>query len=263
MVGFYPLCAFGENRVAASIDTPLHAFLPFAHVDHLHPDWAIALAASANGKAKLEEFNAELRPQDRLGAVAAPRVRAGADAAAAVEDNPGCDGIILGGHGLFTWGETQHDCYSEQPQDHRPDGRVRPGAATRSGRPLFGGARSPPTAPNRERRSPRSCRTCAARCRRTAASSAHYDSRTMRWRSPNSQWAEDLCRLGTSCPDHFLRTRISPMFVPWKPGGRPRALKQRIAERLVHVPRRLREVLQGARASRIRRRCATRIRRSS
>ena len=57
MVGFYPLCAFGENRVAASIDTALHAFLPFPHVDHLHPDWAIALAASANGKQKLDEFN--------------------------------------------------------------------------------------------------------------------------------------------------------------------------------------------------------------
>ncbi len=57
MVGYYPLCAFGENRVAASIDTPLHAYLPFPHVDHLHPDWAIALAASANGKRKLEEFN--------------------------------------------------------------------------------------------------------------------------------------------------------------------------------------------------------------
>src|SRR5207302_6198455 len=57
MVAFYPLCAFGENRVAASIDTPLHAFLPFPHVDHLHPDWAIALAASANGAEKLDEFN--------------------------------------------------------------------------------------------------------------------------------------------------------------------------------------------------------------
>ena len=57
MVGLYPLCAFGENRVAASIDTPLHAFLPYDHVDHLHPDWAIALAASANGREKLEEFN--------------------------------------------------------------------------------------------------------------------------------------------------------------------------------------------------------------
>src|SRR6201996_533434 len=57
MVRYYPLSAFGENHVAASIDTPLHAFLPFAHVDHLHPDWAIALAASANGKQKLEQFN--------------------------------------------------------------------------------------------------------------------------------------------------------------------------------------------------------------
>ena len=57
MVADYPLAAFGHNRVAASIDTPLHAFLPFDHVDHLHPDWAIALAASANGKDKLAEFN--------------------------------------------------------------------------------------------------------------------------------------------------------------------------------------------------------------
>ncbi len=73
MVGMYPLCAFGENRVAASIDTPLHAFLPFDHVDHLHPDWAIALAASANGERKLEEFNQNLRPEDHLGAVAAAR----------------------------------------------------------------------------------------------------------------------------------------------------------------------------------------------
>src|SRR5580765_6200957 len=58
MVGYYPLSAFGESRVAASIDTPLHAFLPFDHVDHLHPDWAIALAASANGDKRLAEFNA-------------------------------------------------------------------------------------------------------------------------------------------------------------------------------------------------------------
>src|SRR5580698_498260 len=57
MVRYYPLSAFGENRVAASIDTPLHAFIPYDHVDHLHPDWAIALAASANGKQKLAEFN--------------------------------------------------------------------------------------------------------------------------------------------------------------------------------------------------------------
>ena len=59
MVAMYPLCAFRNNPVAASIDTPLHGFLPFPHVDHLHPDWGIAMAASANGKAKMEEFNRE------------------------------------------------------------------------------------------------------------------------------------------------------------------------------------------------------------
>ena len=63
MVRFYPLSAFGENKVAASIDTPLHAFLPFEHVDHLHPDWGIALAASANGSRKLEEFNQQFGRQ--------------------------------------------------------------------------------------------------------------------------------------------------------------------------------------------------------
>ncbi len=57
MLGLYPLCTFGENAVAASIDTSLHGFLPFEHIDHLHPDWGIALAAAANGREKMEEFN--------------------------------------------------------------------------------------------------------------------------------------------------------------------------------------------------------------
>jgi len=95
MVGYYPLSAFGENRVAASIDTPLHAFLPFPHVDHLHPDWAIALAASANGKRKLEEFNRKFGrniawvPWQRPGFELALLIEK------AVKDNPGCDGLIL------------------------------------------------------------------------------------------------------------------------------------------------------------------------
>src|ERR1700760_4817214 len=108
MVGLYPLCAFGNNPVAASIDTSLHAFLPFPHVDHLHPDWGIALAASANGKIKMEEFNKEFghklawqRPGFELGMML-KRI---------VAETPGCDGVVLGGHGLFTWGETQRESY--------------------------------------------------------------------------------------------------------------------------------------------------------
>src|SRR5437660_1133132 len=111
MVGYYPLSAFGENRVAASIDTPLHAFLPFPHADHLHPDWAIALAASANGRQKLEEFNRKFGRRIAW----LPWQRPGFELALllenAVKDNPGCDGLILGSHGLFTWGDTQRECY--------------------------------------------------------------------------------------------------------------------------------------------------------
>jgi rhamnose utilization protein RhaD (predicted bifunctional aldolase and dehydrogenase) len=100
-----------QQPVAASIDTPLHGFLPFPHVDHLHPDWGIALAASANGLAKMEEFNREFNhslvwiPWQR------PGFELGLMMRRAVANNPGCDGIVLGGHGLFTWGETQRECY--------------------------------------------------------------------------------------------------------------------------------------------------------
>ena len=106
MVGFYPLCAFGENRVAASIDTPLHAFLPFDHVDHLHPDWCIALAASANGEAEARG----VQRRATAGSIAwVPWQRPGFELALmlrrAVDEQPGCDGILLGSHGLFTWGD--------------------------------------------------------------------------------------------------------------------------------------------------------------
>src|SRR5947208_4104484 len=104
MVSYYPIVAFGTNKVATSIDTPLHAFLPFDHVDHLHPDWAIALAASANGREKLDEFNRRYGrriawvPWQRPGFELALMLRQ------AIAGHPGCDGIVLGSHGLFTWG---------------------------------------------------------------------------------------------------------------------------------------------------------------
>src|SRR3982751_263173 len=111
MVGYYPISAFGQNRVAASIDTPLHAFLPFAHVDHLHPDWAIAIAASANGKAKLEEFNKQFGRKIQWLPWQRPGFELALQLERIVKDNPGCDGVLLGSHGLFTWGNTQRECY--------------------------------------------------------------------------------------------------------------------------------------------------------
>jgi len=231
MVGFYPLCAFGENRVAASIDTPLHAFLPFDHVDHLHPDWAIALAASANGREKLDEFNR--RYGRRI--VWVPWQRPGFDLAlmlqAAVADHPGCEGLVLGSHGLFTWGATQRDCYRNSIKTIDQMGEFIADHA-RLQRTRFGGA-AVTHAVDREA-------TAAAVLPhlRGAVSSdrrmiAHVERSDEALEFANSAWAADLCALGTSCPDHFLRTRISPMFVPWNPGVEDvDDLTRRIDERL-------------------------------
>jgi rhamnose utilization protein RhaD (predicted bifunctional aldolase and dehydrogenase)/NAD(P)-dependent dehydrogenase (short-subunit alcohol dehydrogenase family) len=233
MVGLYPLCAFGESRVAASIDTPLHAFLPFDHVDHLHPDWAIALAASANGRAKLDEFNQKYSRR----IIWVPWQRPGFELALmlkrSVEANPGSDGLILGGHGLFTWGDTQKECYlnsvrtidqmGEFVQDHRD----------RSGALLFGGEKVTARVADREAAVVDlfpSLRGAVSSNRRVIG---HYDGSDDAIAFASSHWAEELCQMGTSCPDHFLRTRISPMFIPWNPGDESLAtVKERITARI-------------------------------
>jgi rhamnose utilization protein RhaD (predicted bifunctional aldolase and dehydrogenase)/NAD(P)-dependent dehydrogenase (short-subunit alcohol dehydrogenase family) len=232
MVGLYPLCAFGENRVAASIDTPLHAFLPFDHVDHLHPDWAIALAASANGTGKLEEFNARYGrrivwvPWQRPGFELALMLRR------AVAENPGCDGIILGSHGLFTWGDTQRACYLNSIKTIEQMGEFIAEHHRERGEAPFGGAVVTATVDQ--------IGVAAAifPYLRGAVSSdrrviGHFEHSAEALEFANSAWAEQLCSLGTSCPDHFLRTRISPMFVPWNPANSTiDDLRARIAERL-------------------------------
>ena len=231
MVAYYPLIAFGENRVAASIDTPLHAFLPFDHVDHLHPDWAIALAASANGDARLAELNARYGrhivwvPWQRPGFELALMLRQ------AVAANPGCDGIVLASHGLFTWGDTPRECYAnsirtidqmgELIDDHRRRSSVR-----------FGGPRVTATV-DRESTAAALLPFLRGQLSIDRRVIAHYDSSQDAIAFAGSAWAAELCAMGTSCPDHFLRTRICPMFVPWSPADEPLdRLRQRITEGL-------------------------------
>ena len=227
MVGFYPLSAFGENRVVASIDTPLHAFLPFAHVDHLHPDWAIAIAASANGKQKLAEFN----KQFGRNIVWLPWQRPGFELALmleeAVTNNPGCDGVLLGSHGLFTWGDTQRECYlsSIRTIDQMGEFILQ---HQRAGAPIFGGEEHAPVADREE-----IAASILPALRGIVSSNkrviAHYANHPDALAFAGSKWARELGGLGTSCPDHFLRTRICPMFVDWKPGEQDLgALKQLI-----------------------------------
>jgi rhamnose utilization protein RhaD (predicted bifunctional aldolase and dehydrogenase)/NAD(P)-dependent dehydrogenase (short-subunit alcohol dehydrogenase family) len=215
MVRYYPLSAFGENRVAASIDTPLHAFLPFPHVDHLHPDWAITLAASANGKRKLEEFNQEF---DRK-VVWVPWQRPGFELALmierAVKDNPEAEGLILGGHGLFTWGPTQRDCYLNSIHTIDQMGEFILKHQSKKG-PLFGGVEYGPAQDRR------TIATQILPALRGIVSSnlrviAHYADHEDALTFSGSKWAKELSSLGTSCPDHFLRTRVCPLFLPWDP----------------------------------------------
>ena len=218
MVGLYPLCAFGNNPVAASIDTPLHAFLPFPHVDHLHPDWGIALAASANGKEKMDEFNQQFGHK----LVWIPWQRPGFELAMmldrAVKDVPGCDGVVLGGHGLFTWGNTQRESYVNTITIIDQIGQFIESYRSKKSSPSFGGAKYKP---HQERQS---IAVKVMPSLRGAVSSGlrmigSFTDAPEVLDFINSQSAEKLAHLGTSCPDHFIRTKIRPMFVDWDPSG--------------------------------------------
>jgi len=231
MVSYYPLSAFGENRVAASIDTPLHALLPFPHVDHLHPDWAISLAASANGKRKLAQFNQEYGRN----IVWIPWQRPGFELALllerAVHDHPRIDGILLGGHGLFTWGHTQPECYLSSIQTIDQMGEFiarhqRPNAAP------FGGLihAAHPDRKNIATQILPALRGAISSNRRVIA---HYTDHDDALIFAGSQWARELGGLGTSCPDHFLRTRVCPLFLHWDPAKQDaQALKSAISSQV-------------------------------
>jgi len=228
MVAHYPRFSVANHGVAPSIDTPLHAFLPFNHVDHLHPDWAIALAASANGRAKLEEFNRRFSrsliwlPWQRPGFELAMMLRR------AVEQRPGAEGIVLASHGLFTWGSTSRECYLntlaiiddlgtfvlEHQEKLAPFGGPRHSA--RSDRRELAMAILP------------FLRGRLATVRRSIGA---FDDSDEALAFVNARDAGPLADVGTSCPDHFVRTRIKPLLANWDPAtGTLDTLRQAIAE---------------------------------
>ncbi len=227
MVEMYPLCTFGNNPVAASIDTSLHGFLPFPHVDHLHPDWGIALAASANGKIKMGEFNREFGHTLAWLPWQRPGFELGMMLKRIVAETPGCDGVVLGGHGLFTWGETQRESYLNTITIIDQLGQFIERHGSAKGHVVFGGA----AAKSREDRAaialelmPR-LRGAVSRKQRWIGS---YSDSAAVMEFVNSAQAEKLAHLGTSCPDHFIRTKIRPMFLKWDPAGDPAELTELI-----------------------------------
>ena len=231
IVGMYPMAAFRANPVAASIDTPLHGFLPFPHVDHLHPDWGIALAAAANGHTKMAEFNAEFNhhlvwlPWQRPGFELAMMLKR------AVADNPGCDGIVLGGHGLFTWGYTQRESYLNTITIIDQLGQFLSRHGEKLGANLFGG-QVQPVREDRKDIASAILPFLRGRLGVNRRSIASYSDNEDVLGFVNSADAKELAFLGTSCPDHFIRTKIRPMFVAWSENGTIADLKIEIESSL-------------------------------
>ena len=214
MVAHYPRFSVANHGVAPSIDTPLHAFLPFDHVDHLHPDWAIALAASANGRAQLDQFNRRFNrsliwlPWQRPGFELAMMLRQ------AVEERPGANGIILASHGLFTWGATSRECYLNTLAVIDELGTFVLEHQERIA--IFGGARHAARSDRREMAAA-ILPFLRGRLATVRRSIGVFDDSPETLEFVNARDAEPLAEVGTSCPDHFVRTRIKPLLVGWDP----------------------------------------------
>lgn len=205
MVGFLPHCTFNLNGRAASIDTPLHSLLPFAHVDHVHPDAIIALAASSGGEAATQEiWGGRIgwlpwkRPGYTLGVMLRDYVRA----------HPHVEGVMLAGHGIICWADSAKACYEHTVQ------LIADAAdylnARLADKPAFGG----------QRFAPRDDRSVIAadlmprlRGFMTGARTkvGHWSDDAEALEFVGSADFERLAALGTSCPDHFLRTKIAPL----------------------------------------------------
>jgi rhamnulose-1-phosphate aldolase/alcohol dehydrogenase len=215
MVGYLPHCTFKLNPRAASIDTPLHAYVPRKHVDHVHADAIIAIAASKNSKELTQEIFG-----DRIGWLPwkKPGYELGLWLEAFCVENPEADGVVLESHGLFTWGDTARACYdqtidvinvatkwlNERSKDVAP----------------FGGMIHESLPP--EERNAIAARLMPAIRGFVSGNQhmvGHFNDSEAVLEFVNAKDMKPLAALGTSCPDHFLRTKIRPMVVPFDPAA--------------------------------------------
>jgi rhamnulose-1-phosphate aldolase/alcohol dehydrogenase len=212
MVEKFLHCTFNLNARAASIDTPLHAFVPYAHVDHMHPDALIAIAASRNSETLTREiFGAEIGwlPWQR------PGFDLGLKLGKLASENPHLTGVVLGGHGLFTWGATARESYRTTL---RIINRAADWLAANAGAPAFGGEATASLSPDERRAAAnRLLPEIRARISQSERKIGHFTDAPEVLEFVNSSALSTLAPLGTSCPDHFLRTKIRPLVLPFKP----------------------------------------------
>ncbi|WP_431322845.1 bifunctional rhamnulose-1-phosphate aldolase/short-chain dehydrogenase [Rhizobium sp. YTU87027] len=213
MVGFLPHCTYNLNSRAASIDTPLHGFVPFTHVDHMHPDAIIAIAASKNSKELTKQiFGDEIGwlPWRR------PGFQLGLDLEAFVKANPNSKGVVLESHGLFTWANDAKACYELTLEIINK--AIVWFAQKTQGKTIFGGAATD-SLPVEQRRAiaARLMPEIRGRIGKAERKLGHFDDQDAVLEFVNSKNLQPLGALGTSCPDHFLRTKIRPLIVDFDP----------------------------------------------
>jgi len=213
MVSFFPHCTFNLNPRAASIDTPLHAFVPFAHVDHMHPDAAITIAAAKDScRLTCEIFGSTIGwlPWRR------PGFQLGLDLEDFVRNNPQAKGVILESHGLFTWGDEAKSCYETtlaiiNKAIEWLEEKTKTVAA-------FGGAVTPPLgAEARRQMAGQIMPAIRGLISENVRMLGHFHDGEEVLEFVNSKNLKPLAQLGTSCPDHFLRTKIRPLVVDFDP----------------------------------------------
>ncbi len=210
MVELFNHCIYDLSSKAPSIDTPLHGFLPFKHIDHLHPDAAIAIAAAKDGKKITQELFS-----GKIGWVEwrRPGFELGLELKKCLDENPGIIGIMLGSHGLFTWGDTAYESYVNTLEVIEKCAEYLEQNYGKR-RPVFGGMniKSLPKE-DRLKQAAVLAPTLRGLCSSNNRMIGHFtdDERVLEF--TNSHDLAKLAPMGTSCPDHFLRTKISPLVL--------------------------------------------------
>lgn len=233
MVELFNHCIYDLNSKAPSIDTPLHGFLPFKHIDHLHPDAAIAIAAARDGKQITHDlFNGTIGWVDWQ----KPGFDLGLQLKACLDENPGIRGIMLGSHGLFTWGDTAYESYINTLEVIEICANYLEENYGKKG-PIFGGQKlGSPDKTARDAQAALLAPILRGFCSSERHMVGHFtdDPRVLEF--INSNDLDRLAPLGTSCPDHFLRTKISPLVLTLSPDedlSDPALIKEKLAPAFV------------------------------
>ena len=229
MVSLFDHCIFDRNSKTPSIDTPLHAFLPFKHIDHLHPDAAISIAAAKDGKHIIQElFNGTIGWIDWQ----RPGFDLGMKLEECVNQNPVLRGILLGSHGLFTWGDTAYESYINTLEVIERCAFYLEEHIGKQ-KSIFGGEKLKSLSKEeRLKKAAAIAPVLRGLCSSNTRMIGHFtdDERILEF--INSKDLNRLAPLGTSCPDHFLRTKINPLVLNLEPDDetvKSSGLKEKIA----------------------------------